>query len=152
MARHIRTGVSIPSRVITFGLLGAGLAALTFGAVHGARSSSVQARPAQVAAWRLDIAYYDCLSAQAHSLVHRGETVDVSMADPGPGVTLAKVVAPFAVLTDRARDHVVLTLVTRPGPGTCLGSVVMARDPSGTRRTGTGASLPGRARPPQTPL
>lgn len=151
MTRHGRAGASVLGRVAALALAGMCGAGLAVGAVRGVRATTARAGPTEVAAWRLDLAYYDCLSAQAHSLVHAGETVDVSMTDPGPGVTLAKVVAPFAVITDRASGHVVLTLISRPGPGTCLGSVVVARDPSGVVHQGRG-SLLGHEIPPQTPL
>ena len=139
------------SRIVAGALVIACVTGLAVGAVHAVRATAAQAAPAEVSAWRLDLAYYGCLSAQAHSLVHRGQTVDVSMTDPGLGVTLAKVVAPFAVITAHRSGHVVLTLVLRPGPGTCLGSVVVARDPSGAVHDGRG-SLEGRRMPPQTPL
>ncbi|HVC71161.1 MAG TPA: hypothetical protein VNC61_12975 [Acidimicrobiales bacterium] len=152
MTRHGRARVSVVTRVVAAGLVGVGLAGLAVGAVRGVRATAARADPAEVSAWRLDLAYYDCLSAQAHSLLYRGETVDVSMADPGSGVTLAKVVAPFAVISDRRSGHVVLTLVARPGPGSCLGSVVVAHDPTGGVRTGGDGSLGGRRSPPATPL
>ncbi|HXR27129.1 MAG TPA: hypothetical protein VN771_04645 [Candidatus Baltobacteraceae bacterium] len=139
------------SRIVAVTLMLACVTGLGVGAVRGIRATAAQADPTEVSAWRLDLAYYDCLSAQVHSLVHRGQTVDVSMTDPGPGVTLAKVVAPFAVITAHPSGHVVLTLVTRRGPDTCLGSVVVARDPSGAVHDGRG-SLGGRRMPPQTPL
>jgi len=128
------------------------LGSLVVGAVHGGRAAAARETPSQVSAWRLDLAYYGCLSAQTHSLLRPGQVVDVSTADPGAWVTLAKVVAPFAVMTTRRPGHVLLTLATRPGPGSCLGSVVVAREPSGAVRLGTGGSLPGHRLPPQTPL
>ncbi|HEY7947714.1 MAG TPA: hypothetical protein VID75_08560 [Acidimicrobiales bacterium] len=152
MTSHGRARGSLISRVTAGALAVACVAGLAVGAVRGVRATAAQADPGEVSAWRLDLAYYDCLSTQAHSLVHRGETVDVSMSDPGLGVTLAKVVAPFAVITARPSGHVVLTLVTRPGPGSCLGSVVVARDPSGAVRDGRGGSLVGHRQPPPTPL
>jgi hypothetical protein len=152
MTSHARARVPVVSRIAAIGLAGACVAGLAVGAVRGVRATAAQADPAEVAAWRLDLAYYDCLSTQAHSLVHGGETVDVSMSDPGAWVTLAKVVAPFAVITARSSGHVVLTLRTRTGPGTCLGFVMVARDPSGAVRDGRGGSLTGHRQPPQTPL
>jgi hypothetical protein len=143
---------SVVSRVVGAVVAVVGLAALAVGTVHSARATDAQASAPVVAAWRLDLAYYDCLATQAHSLVRPGQTVVVSRADPGAWATLAKVVGPFAVLTDRRPGHVVLTLATSPGPGSCLGSVVLAHDPSGAVRTGTGASLAGHRSPPPTPL
>ncbi len=126
---------------------------LTVGAVHGARSTGAQADDQQVAVGRLDMAYYDCLAAQVHSLVGPGQVVAVSTASPGNWVTLAKAVAPWAVMTDRERRAVaVLSMAPRHGAGACLGSVVVARYPGGRLRTGTGGSLPGAESPPMTPL
>jgi hypothetical protein len=125
---------------------------LVVGAVHGWRAQAAQGSPTEVARWRVDTEYYDCLAAQVHSVVQRGQTVDVSTADPGAWGTLVKVVAPYAVVSSHRTGHVVLTLVSRPGAGSCLGSVVVARYPSGAVRAGTGGSLRGSETPPQTPL
>jgi hypothetical protein len=146
------TARAVASRVAGGAVVVAALAGLGVGAVHGARAQAAQAAPAETARWRLDVAYYDCLSAQVHSVVHRGQVVDVSTADPGAWGTLVKVVAPYAVVTTVRSGHEVLTLASRPGAGSCLGSVVVARYPSGVVRVGTGASLPGAGAPPQTPL
>jgi len=125
------------------------LGALVVGSVHGARSSVGRADAGAVASARLDDAYYECLAAQAGSLVGPGLLVDVSTADPGSWATLVKVVAPRDVLTTAQTGSVaVLTLTRRPGPGACLGSVVVARYPNGSVRDGTGGSLPGDESPP----
>ena len=129
------------------------VAGLTVGAVHGARSSGAQADDEQVALAHLDVAYYDCLAAQVHSLVRPGQVVAVSTANPGNWATLAKVVAPWGTMTEDQRQAVaVLRMAPRHGAGACLGSVVMARYPDGGVRVGTGGSLPGDEQPPMTPL
>jgi hypothetical protein len=129
------------------------VAGLAVGAVHGARSTAAQADDQQVALGQLDVAYYDCLAAQVHSLVGPGQLVVVSTADPGNWATLAKAVAPWAVMTeDRQRAVAVLQMAPRRGTGSCLGSVVVARYPDGRTRVGTGGSLPGDEPPPMTPL
>ncbi len=126
---------------------------LAVGAVHGVRTTAALSDGAAVASGRLDVAYYDCLATQAHSLVGPGQTVVLSMANPGDWATLGKVVAPWArVSRDAGRATAVLSLEPKPGPGSCLGDVVVARYPSGATRRGTGASLPGSGPPPATPL
>ncbi len=136
---------------LALGLVAA--AGLAVGAVHGARSAGAQADDQQVALGQLDVAYYDCLAAQVHSLVGPGQVVAVSTANPGNWATLAKAVAPWAVMTDDQRRAVaVLSMAPRRGTGACLGSVVVARYPDGRVRVGTGGSLPGDEPPPMTPL
>ena len=129
------------------------MAGLTVGAVHGVRSTATQADEQQVALGRLDVAYYDCLAAQVHSLVGPGQVVAVSTANPGNWATFSKAVAPWAVMTeDEPRAVAVLQMVPRHGTGSCLGSAVVARYPDGRVRAGTGGSLPGDEPPPMTPL
>jgi hypothetical protein len=152
MSKRTRARLVMAGGVASGALALVCLGALAVGAVHGGRAASAQGSPAQVSAWRLDAAYYGCLATQVHTLIGPGQVVDVSTADPGAWVTLDKVVAPFAVITTRRAGHVVLTLANRPGPGSCLGSVVVARGPSGVVRIGTGGSLGGHRMPPQTPL
>ncbi|HEX4081470.1 MAG TPA: hypothetical protein VHX40_00785 [Acidimicrobiales bacterium] len=136
---------------LTVGLVA--VAGLAVGAVHGARSTTAQADDREVALGQLDVAYYDCLAAQVHSLVGPGQVVAVSTANPGNWATLAKAVAPWAVMTDDQRRAVaVLYLAPRHGAGSCLGSAVVARYPDGRVRVGTGGSLPGDEPPPMTPL
>jgi hypothetical protein len=125
------------------------LGALAVGAVHGGRSISALAGDHQVATSRLDNAYYDCLATQARSLARPGEAVDVLASNPSAWGTLVKVVAPWAVLTtDASRAEVTMTLAPRRGTNTCLGSVVVARSPSGAVHYGTGATLFGGPPPP----
>ena len=69
------------------------------GAVHGVRTTASLSNGAAVASGRLDVSYYDCLAAQAHSLVGPGQAVVLSMADPGDWATLGKVVTPWARVT-----------------------------------------------------
>jgi hypothetical protein len=152
MSKRIRARLVMAGSVASALVALVGLGSLAVGAVHGGRGSSAQGSPAQVSAWRLDAAYYGCLSAQAHSLIRPGQVVDIPVSDPGAWVTLAKVVAPFAVMSTRRSGHVVLTLANRPGPGSCLGSVVVVQELSGLVRTGTGGSLTGHRVPPPTPL
>jgi hypothetical protein len=145
----VRLDRSLGLRLVGLALALVALGALVVGSVHGARSSVGRADAASVASARLDDAYYGCLAAQAGSLVGPGLVVDVSTSDPGSWGTLVKVVAPRDVLTtDQGRSAAVLTLARRPGPGACLGSVVVARYPDGTVRQGTGGSLPGDESPP----
>jgi hypothetical protein len=131
----------------------AALCGLAVGAVHGARSSGAQADDQQVTLAQLDVAYYDCLAAQVHSLVRPGQVVVVSTANPSNWATLSKAVAPWAVMTeDQRRAVAVLSMSPRHGARTCLGSVVVARYADGRIRVGTGGSLPGDEQPPMTPL
>lgn len=136
-----------------FGVLCAAVAGLAVGAVHGARSAASLEGPRAVARANLDDRYYACLTAQARTLVRPGQTVEISTANLGDWGTLAKAVAGWAVLTDhRARAAAVLSLESLPGPGACLGSVVVARYPDGSVRRGVGAAVPGSGPPPSQPL
>lgn len=135
-------------------------AALVAGAVHGVRSAAVLSSDSQQAQARLDDEYYACLQTQAHSLVLPGTTVELSTSSPGDWATLAKATASWATLTDdprRAAAELSLLDVGTRTPGSCLGSVVVARyrgqqGRPGPVRVGTGASLVGGSGPPPTPL
>jgi len=127
--------------------------ALAVGATAGARSAATLAGRPNVETARLDVAYYRCLTAQARSLVRPGQTVDVSMANVANWVTLSKAVVGWTPVTLYPNQAVaVLTMQPRHGPGSCLGSVVVAYYRDGRVRQGTGGSLPGDEQPPSTPL
>jgi len=122
---------------------------LLVGTVHSIRATAEQAGTHQVTLAQLGDAYYACLATQAHSLVRPGQVVVVSDADPGNWATLAKAVAPWAVLTrDPGSAVAVLSLAPDHGPGACLGSVVTARYRDGAVVQGSGATLPGNGPPP----
>jgi len=135
------------------------IAALSVGAVHGARLVAAANGSGQEAAWQRNTAYWDCLDTQAHSLVGPDEPVWLDAPNYPALVTLAKVVGPWAELAPaRADARVELEIVSRPGPGTCLGTVVVGRF-DGRRgrwtvvRTGSGAAVPGNVfQLPSTPL
>ncbi len=130
--------------------------AVGVGAVHGARTVAALSSPGSVASAALDDAYYACLATQVRSLVRPGTTVEVATADPGDWVTLAKATAPVATLTADPRRAVALLALRQTldpeTPGTCLGSLVVARFPAAgpVRRiaTGRGASVTGTRLPP----
>jgi hypothetical protein len=131
----------------------AALTGLAVGAVHGVRSATSLTTPRAVAQAARDDRYYQCLSAQARTLVRPGQTIEVSSANLGNWATLAKAVASWTVLTDDRRQAVaILSLEPRRGSGACLGSVVVAHYRDGSVRWGWGASLPGPGPPPQQPL
>jgi hypothetical protein len=128
------------------------LCAMGIDAAHGVRTTVALAGDRSVATARLDDAYYHCLAVEAHSLARPGETVDVLNNDTAAGVTLGKAVAPWAALTtNAAKAGVLLTLFPWHGDNSCLGSIVVARYPSGAVRLGTGQTLEG-GPPPQPPL
>ncbi len=149
----LRLDRSLGLRLVGLALAIVGLLTLVVGGVHSLRVTAARAGASSVASARLDDAYYRCLSEQVDSLVRPDQVVDVSTAEPGAWVTLAKVVAPRDVLTtDPGRSTALLSLVSSNRRGTCLGSVVVARYPDGTSRHGTGGTLAGHEAPPATPL
>ena len=134
------------------------LCGLTVGAVHGGRSTAANSTERQAASWQLDAAYWRCLDAQARSVIAPNEPIWIDRSDLVSFVALEKVLGPWADIASRRDEgRVVVTLSSRTGRGTCLGSQVVtrARLPGGGTvvRHGTGASLPGSARQlPSTPL
>ena len=133
------------------------LVALVGQAVRGDRIVGVQLAPLAVHDAALDDAFYNCIDVQAHSLVRPGQTVTISTDNLADVVTMIKGFGSWVTGADPASDaQVVLTLRDNvPGPGTCLGTQVVATTvgPHGTTvRVGTGAQVPGQGPPPAPPL
>jgi hypothetical protein len=126
---------------------------LGFGTVHATGARDALQTPAAVASARLDVAYYDCLTTQAHSLLRPGEAVSIHGDPTAPLVTLTKVVGGWVDLVPAGEPvprH--LDLVATHGRNGCLGTVVVltSTGPGGHRTTvvGRGASVPGHRSPP----
>ena len=134
------------------------LVALAGQAVRGDRTVGVQLATGTVHDATVDDAFYACIDTQAHSLVRPGQTVTISTDNLADVVTMIKGFGSWVTVADPAsRADVVLTLHDGvPGPGTCLGTEVVAttRGPGGrtTVRVGTGAEVPGQGPPPAPPL
>jgi hypothetical protein len=134
------------------------LAGLAVGATHGARQQLSLASSDNVRAWQVDARYWSCLDAQARSLADPGVTVWLDYHNLGQEILLQKVFAPWTVVVaQRQRGSVWVSLRSRRGPGTCLGSVIQGTRPGPrgakpTTRDGTGGSFPGPAKLPSTPL
>ncbi len=134
------------------------LVALAGQAVRGNRVVDVQLDPHTVHDAAVDDAFYACLDTQAHSLVRPGQTVTLSTDNLADVVTMIKGFGSWVTVADPASEaDVVLTLHDgSAGPGTCLGTTVVAtyRGPDGrtTVRVGTGAQGPGHGPPPAPPL
>ncbi|HEX3946573.1 MAG TPA: hypothetical protein VHW47_02660 [Acidimicrobiales bacterium] len=143
----------LATRLAAAAVLAAALAGLAVGAAAGARSVASGTDRRSVAGAELGDAYYGCLATEARTLVHPGQTVDVSVSNPANWVTLGKIVAPWTTVTfDRDRAVAVVRMVPSDGRVSCLGSVVEARYRDGTVRRATAGSLPGDEQPPSTPL
>jgi hypothetical protein len=131
---------------------------LAVGAVHGVRSTTSLSTDRQVATWNLDNRYWACLDTQARSLVRPGAHIWLTDVNFGTAIALEKLLAPWVYLVNRPEQaSAYLTLRTQPGPGSCLGSVVVGRfpgpaGPGSIVKVGRGASLPGHEQPPATPL
>ncbi len=127
-------------------------------AVRGNRTVGVQLAAHAVHDARVDDAFYRCIDVQAHSLVAPGRTVTLSTHNLADLVTMIKGFGSWVTVADSAsRADVVLTLRDDvPGPGTCLGTLVVASYPGpgghATVRVGTGAQVPGHGPPPAPPL
>jgi hypothetical protein len=134
------------------------LVALVGQAVRGNRTVGVQLAAHAVHDARVDDAFYRCIDVQAHSLVPPGRTVTLSTDNLADLVTMVKGFGSWVTVADPpSRADVVLTLRDDvPGPGTCLGTQVVAtgRGPGGrtTVRVGTGAQVAGEGPPPAPPL
>jgi hypothetical protein len=134
------------------------LAALGGQGVRGNRVVDVQLDPHTVHDASIDDAFYDCIDIQAHSLVRPGQGVTLSTTNLADVVTMIKGFGSWVTVADPAsRADVTLTLHDgTAGPGTCLGTTVVAtyRGPDGrtTVRVGTGAQVPGQGPPPAPPL
>jgi hypothetical protein len=131
--------------------------ALVLSAVHGNDTARRYDTRAARAANTLDIAYYDCVDRQVHSVVAPGVPVTLVHNTLPSFVTLLKASGDWLTLPDHARDAVVsLRLVNQRGPGACLDTRVVATRLSGPGRgrvrRGRGASLPGHEPPPYLPL
>jgi hypothetical protein len=128
---------------------------LGWGAHNGVKSATQLSSHEAVVQGALDDDYYACLTTQARSLIRRGEAVAVNEANLQSWVIVTKVLGSWAVLDNRAvvgRSVPTVALITRPGPGSCLGSVVttsvVTRKGHIRVRRGSGASLLGHQVPP----
>jgi hypothetical protein len=147
-------------RVTVVAALVAGVALVALGgqAVRGARTVDVQLAPRTVHDAAVDDAFYACIDTQAHSLVRAGQTVTLGGTDLADVVTMIKGFGSWVTVADPASTaDVTLTLHDgTAGPGTCLGTTVVAttRGPDGRTvvRVGTGAQVPGQGPPPAPPL
>jgi hypothetical protein len=134
------------------------LVALVGQAVRGDRTVGVQLAATAVHDAAVDDAFYNCIDVQAHSLVRPGQTVTLSTDNLADVVTMIKGFGSWVTVANPAsRAQVILTLRDNvPGPGTCLGTQVVATSvgPDGTTivRVGTGAEVPGQGPPPAPPL
>jgi hypothetical protein len=133
----------------------AGVLALVFGARQGDSAVATLGSPAQRSLARVENDYYRCLDVQTRSLVAPGQPV--SVAQQGNVADLLRAIGSW-ITAAPPRDHQApqLALVSRTGPGTCHGSVVVARFPGRdgrpVERVGSGASQPGQGPLPRPPL
>jgi hypothetical protein len=142
--------------------IGLPLAALAMGAlavkaVHGGQTVQDQQSGAAAANARLDFAYYQCIDIQAHSVLSPGRPVLIAVPSFGDYFTLLKAVGSWVTLAGHPSASAVdLYLDDKSGPGTSLGTIVVAKEtqPDGRRTTllGSGASVPGKGPPPAPPL
>ncbi len=144
--------VTIVAAVVVVVVAGLGLG---WGAHDGVSSATRLSSHQAVVNASLDDDYYACLTAQARSLIGRGETVAVNEANLQSWVIITKVLGAWAVLDNRAvapPTVPTVSVITRPGPGSCLGSVVttsvVTHGGHVTVRRGTGAALLGHQVPP----
>ncbi len=126
-------------------------------AAHGGQTVQDLRSRTPVADAELDDAYYRCLDVQARSVVAPGRPVLIEGPDFGAYVTLLKAVGSWVTIAGHpSPSDVALSIDQRGGGGSCLGSVVVARQrgPDGRRTTlvGSGASVPGKGPPPPPPL
>lgn len=126
-------------------------------AVRGDRTVGAQRAPTTVHDAALDDAFYHCIGVQTRSLVAPGQPVVIAAADLQDFVTLLKGAGSWITFADPTSHLVRLSLRNGAGaPGTCLGTVVVARYPAPhggwTVRVGTGASVAGNGPPPPPPL
>ncbi len=151
-------GRTVLVTVVAAVVLVVGLGTLAGQAVRGNRVVDVQLDPHTVHDAGLDDAFYDCLDTQAHSLVRPGQPVTISPANLADVVTMIKAFGSWVTVADPASDAVVVLSLHdgSAGPGTCLGTTVVATrrgtDGRTTVRVGTGAEVPGQGPPPAPPL
>jgi hypothetical protein len=144
--------------VVSAIVAGIALVALGGQAVRGARTVDVQLAPHAVHDAAVDDAFYACIDTQARSLVRPGQTVTLGGANQADVVTMIKGFGYWVpVAAPASSAGVTLTLHDgTAGPGTCLGTTVVAttRGPDGrtTVRVGSGAQVPGQGPPPAPPL
>jgi hypothetical protein len=128
---------------------------LSLQSIHAIDSRS---SPGQARQWERDSAFWNCLTVQAHSLVAPGERVDINQGGLATSVMLEKAVGGWTILETHAKEaSAVLLIKTDHARGSCLGSVVVEYAPGSSlhgppERIGTGASDPGDAPLPSTPL
>ncbi|HEX4218289.1 MAG TPA: hypothetical protein VHZ02_07970, partial [Acidimicrobiales bacterium] len=109
---------------------GTAVAGLAVGAVHGVRGTTALSTDRRVATWTLDNRYWACLDTQARSLIDPGARVWLDTTNFGTTIALEKLLAPWAfIVSSPGQASAYLTLRTKPGPGSCLGSVVVGRFP-----------------------
>ena len=134
------------------------LVALVGQAVRGDRTVGAQLATHAVRDATIDDAFYHCIDVQAHSLVRAGQTVALRTDNLADVVTMIKGFGSWVTVADPTSGaQVDLTLRNDvPGPGTCLGTQVVATTvgPGGTTtvRVGTGAQVAGHGPPAAPPL
>ncbi len=151
-----------PRTVVTTALaivvMAVALVALVGQAVRGNRTVSAQLSAHAVHDASVDDAFYRCIDVQAHSLVGPGRTVALATDNLADVVTMIKGFGSWITVADPSSSaDIVLTLRDDvAGPGTCLGTQVVAtsRGPDGRTviRVGTGAEVAGHGPPPAPPL
>ena len=105
-----------------------------------------------------DAAFWNCLTAQAHSLVAPGERVQIDRQGLAAGVMLEKAVGGWTILVTNAdQASAVLVLKRDNHRASCLGSVVVEYAPGSNlagrpEKIGSGASDRGSGSLPSTPL
>lgn len=132
------------------------MTALVVTAAHGGQKVRDLRGRAAVANARLDDAYYHCVDVQARSVVSPGQPLELGAPNFGALITLLKAVGSWVTFTDHpSASTLVLSLDNVSGPGSCLGTLVVARErlPDGRTKVlvGSGASVPGKGPPPLSP-
>jgi hypothetical protein len=132
-----------------------GTLGLLFGAARGNATVTALNSSTQAADLHLENAYYRCLEIQTRSLVSPGEPVTLNVWYEV--LDLLRAAGVWLTAAPPSDVHAPqLTLATRPGPGSCHGTVVEARfllpDGKTVIRFGTGASVPGEGPLPRPEL
>ena len=159
MGRNLRRPVRTVLVTVVSALVAAiALVALVGQAVRSSRTVDAQLVARSVHDATVDNAFYNCIDAQARSLVGPNQTVTIGGENLADVITMIKGFGAWVTVADPpSRADVVLTLhVGTAAPGTCLGTRVVGtyRGPDGrtTVRLGTGAQVAGQGPPPAPPL
>jgi hypothetical protein len=102
------------------------LVALGAGALHGGHVEAGLTTHRDVTQAQRADAYYDCLTAEAHSLIHAGDVVFLPHPTLGEWATVTKVIGGWAAVTLHLKAaNEGLAIDHAPGPGTCQGDVIV---------------------------